>query len=109
MMESCGSGTLKIAAVCKAHHMQEPEFKQQSNYFSVTFFSNTVENEPENERYKMIIYEIRKNKFININQLATKMQVNRSTIKRDLAVLNDKGIIIRTGPANGGYWEILKK
>ena len=41
--------------------------------------------------------------------LAEYFHVNERTIRRDLKVLQSKGIIRRIGPDNGGHWEIIEK
>ena len=41
--------------------------------------------------------------------LAEYFHVNERTIRRDLKVLQSKGIIRRVGPTKGGHWEIIEK
>ncbi|MCH5172925.1 MAG: putative DNA binding domain-containing protein [Bacteroidales bacterium] len=40
--------------------------------------------------------------------LARKTGVSRRTIVRDMEVLKAKGLVVRVGPDNGGYWKRLK-
>ena len=109
-IESWGSGTLKISEICKKGGFPEVLFEQNENQFSVTFFDkitkNEHENEHENERLDLLLEELKKNKFISINQLAIKLGVNRSTVTRDLNILKGDNRITRTGSAKGGFWEV---
>ena len=41
--------------------------------------------------------------------LAKYFQVNERTIRRDLKALQEKVIIRRVGPDNGGHWEVVVK
>ncbi|WP_026905514.1 ATP-binding protein [Pedobacter glucosidilyticus] len=117
-IESWGNGTLKISEICSKMGLPEVLFEQNEYQFSVTIFAksfineheneheNEYENEHENERLKSLILEIKKNKFISINQLAEKLGVNRSTVTRDLNKLKEARQLNRKGSAKGGYWEV---
>ncbi|HXH99831.1 MAG TPA: ATP-binding protein [Sphingobacteriaceae bacterium] len=101
-IESWGSGTLKIGEICRKNKLKEPQFRQDNCQFSVTFYSNELTNEHENERIELLLAEIKKDKFISINKLADKIGVNRSTINRDLTSLKKGNWIKRNGPGKGG-------
>lgn len=47
------------------------------------------------------------NVALNSNMLAEKLQVSRKTIERDMAVLQNKGLVYRVGSNKTGYWKIL--
>ncbi len=74
----------------------------------VTVFDGIKENDPENDRLKRLILALKKNKYTSRNKLAVLMGVSASTIKRDLEILKEQGIIKRMGPAKGGYWEVAE-
>ncbi|WP_304063982.1 ATP-binding protein [Pedobacter glucosidilyticus] len=105
-IESWGNGTLKISEICSKMGLPEVLFEQNEYQFSVTIFAKSFINEHENERLKSLILEIKKNKFISINQLAEKLGVNRSTVTRDLSKLKEIRQLNRKGSAKGGYWEV---
>ena len=71
---------------------------------------NPHENPHENKSKldNLIIEEIRKNAKITTNLLSIISQKNRDTIRVHLKKLQEKGLIKRVGPANGGYWEVLR-
>lgn len=41
-------------------------------------------------------------------EIAEKMRLHESSVKRRLKMLVDKGAIQRIGPDKGGYWQIVK-
>ena len=49
-----------------------------------------------------------KNEPITTARLARQFGKSSSTIKRDMKVLQDLGIVTHIGPSNGGYWKRLK-
>lgn len=66
---------------------------------------------PDMEDLKCFISTGSKNVLENVLEtsasLAEYFHVNERTIRRDLKVLQSKGIIRRIGPKNGGHWEII--
>lgn len=66
---------------------------------------------PDMEDLKHFISTGSKNVLENVLEtsasLAEYFHVNERTIRRDLKVLQSKGIIRRIGPKNGGHWEII--
>ena len=44
---------------------------------------------------------------ITYEDLGTIVEVDRSTIRRNIAVLKEKGVIRRVGEDKNGYWEVL--
>lgn len=59
------------------------------------------------ERQRIMLDLIRKNDTITIAQMIQKAQVSEITIKRELAVLKQLGIIQREGGRKEGRWKIL--
>ena len=62
---------------------------------------------------QLIIIEMREkgvaqNVAINTKYLSEKLNVNRKTIQRDIAYLQEKRLIQWVGPDKGGRWEIIK-
>ena len=41
------------------------------------------------------------------SEIADKLKMNGSVVRKHLDALKDKGIIKRVGPDKGGYWEVL--
>ena len=65
------------------------------------------ENVPVN-RVDAILEMIKNNSNISMQDMATILEVNHKTIKRDISNLKAKGIIERIGADKGGYWKIKK-
>lgn len=60
------------------------------------------------ERQFVILKMIVDNSSITITEMSQKIGVVTRTVKRELAILKDKGYIIRKGGRKDGCWEILK-
>ena len=69
---------------------------------------NVPEIVPEKQK-RDILGDLRKNSKITMLELANKYSVDIKTIKRDIETLKQKGLIIRVGPDNGGYWYVKNK
>jgi predicted HTH transcriptional regulator len=50
---------------------------------------------------------MRNDNHITYEDLGTIVEVDRSTIRRNIAVLKEKGVIRRVGEDKNGYWEVL--
>ena len=44
LIESWGSGTLKVVKLCKEAGLKEPEFEQNRGFFGITFYEDTTKN-----------------------------------------------------------------
>lgn len=82
---------------------------------------NTIENVLENdenvrkdvrkeltERQIVIVDLIKKDVRIGIEEMSVKMSVNERTIRRDINVLKEMGILVRIGGRKNGHWEIVE-
>ena len=61
------------------------------------------------ERQALIIGLIKDNDLITIQQMTQKTKVSEKTIKRELATLQEKGILTREGGRKEGKWVIIVK
>lgn len=52
---------------------------------------------------------IRENAYVTIQEMSQKIQVSDRSIKRDLQLLQQLGIIHRQGTRKLGYWEIIQR
>ncbi len=59
------------------------------------------------ERYNSIKEIIKGNPFITAAQLAKLLSVSDRTIERDIAKMQEAGVLIREGDKNGGRWVII--
>ena len=50
---------------------------------------------------------IKVNGSITLQQIATELGVNERTIRRDIVMLKDRGVIVREGGDFGGKWVII--
>jgi len=64
-----------------------------------------VKNYPEN--YLEILDLIKENPNITRKKLAFVIGVTEDGIKYHIANLKKKGLLRRTGPDKGGYWEVI--
>lgn len=49
-----------------------------------------------------------KNEAFTSKRFAARLKVSESTIKRDIKVLQELGLVEHLGPSNGGYWKRLR-
>ena len=68
-----------------------------------------IQNEPINERQKAILSMIGTHPSLNRAELAEKINLSLSTLKREIAILRKNGYIDRDGSNKNGHWLILKK
>lgn len=61
------------------------------------------------ERQKGIIKLIRENPLISSQQMSVVLSVVKRTIERDLADLQKKGVLNRSGNTSAGRWVLLKE
>ena len=75
--------------------------------------ANAPANAPVNAPVKLnktqstIVKAMRNDNHITYEDLGTIVEVDRSTIRRNIAVLKEKGVIRRVGEDKNGYWEVL--
>ena len=60
-----------------------------------------------NKTQSAIVKAMRNDNHITYEDLGTIVEVDRSTIRRNIAVLKEKGVIRRVGEDKNGYWEVL--
>ena len=73
--------------------------------------ANVGKDDPKelSERQTLIIGLIKDNDLITIQQMTQKTKVSEKTIKRELATLQEKGILTREGGRKEGKWVIIVK
>lgn len=116
LVEHLGSGVKRIL-----EKYDESVFDITPNFMRVTFpfdkWENVGENVGENmvknnikisKVQRKILSKITNNKEITQKELAILLKVTERTIERNTIILQEKGLVKRIGPANGGYWEVIK-
>ena len=69
--------------------------------------SENVREKKKNVRERRILDLIKANGSITLQQIATELGVNERTIRRDILMLKDRGVIVREGGDFGGKWVII--
>ena len=125
--ENVGSGFPKIIAAWKETNWGEPQLLNKLDVDEVelvlpvpstkatsdTAPANAPANAPVNAPVKLnktqsaIVKAMRNDNHITYEDLGTIVEVDRSTIRRNIAVLKEKGVIRRVGEDKNGYWEVL--
>ena len=105
-------------------HWLKPELIEQRELMQVKLIlsiekKNDPKSDPKNdpksgliqltERQYDILLSIKDNVSITREQLAQRLSISDSTIKRELAVLKDKGYLNRDGGKTYGKWIVLKE
>ena len=125
-IEKYGTGFTRIRKAIKDYPTMQFSFAEQGNGMMVTLsyteqriFSdnvNTPKVDPKDDpkgilskltvRQLIILENIRKDNKITREDLTQKMHVSDATVKRELAVLQQMGLLSRVGGRKGGHWEV---
>ena len=63
--------------------------------------------EPIKEVDAQIVRQLHVNPHLSYDQLAELVGIGRSTVKRHVKTLKDRGVLIRVGPKKTGYWKVV--
>ena len=121
--ENVGSGFPKIIAAWKETNWGEPQLLNKLDVDEVelvlpvpstkatsdTASANAPANAPVklNKTQSAIIKVLLKDNRATYEDLARTIGVDRTTIRRNIAVLKEIGAIRRVGEDKNGYWEVL--
>ena len=61
------------------------------------------------ERQMLILYYIKGNDRITIQQMSQKVKASEKTIRREVEILKEKGVLLREGGRKEGRWVIVNK
>lgn len=106
LIEKYGSGIRRIIDYFEKEKLPMPIFQNISEGFMVTVFSkdNVVDNVVDNEQ--MILKLIVDNTAITSAEISHKTKLSERLVQRYIKSLKNKGLLLRIGPDNGGYWKI---
>ncbi|OGF45989.1 MAG: hypothetical protein A2452_02565 [Candidatus Firestonebacteria bacterium RIFOXYC2_FULL_39_67] len=122
-MEKYGTGINKMKALMKAHGLRLPEYKEESNFFVVTFYGpgekilDLVPDIPEdrqidlkklglNERQiEALRFMVNGTKNITIGDYAKQYSVSVKTAKRDIKYLVKSGMVVKIGYKKGAFFK----
>lgn len=118
-IEKYGSGYIRIRKEIKEYPSMTFEYKEMGNGFIVHLKYNEQKistnvpkddpvSDPVNDRQKLIIDLIKKDRFITRESLANVCNISLETIKRDIRKLRKLKIVKRVGSDKTGYWEITE-
>ena len=117
--ENVGSGFPKIIAAWKETNWGEPQLLNKLDVDEVELVlpvpsTNAMsDTAPANAPVKLsktqsaIIKVLLKDNRTTYEDLARTIGVDRTTIRRNIAVLKEKGAIRRVGEDKNGYWQVL--
>ena len=113
IVESLGSG---IPRILRAY--SEDCFHFTENFIRITFpacvqvdHASVIENATEktNKTQQGILHLIKENKYLTYDEIAKQLSLERTTIWRNIKILQEKELLRRVGPDKGGYWEVINK
>ena len=122
-IEKWGSGLKRIYDECKGDGVKV-EFKNLKTGFVVVFYrkketsgpidsikfgKDTGETAGERlgETERKIVDIMLVDKHATIEKISDALGLNKRTVEKHLAKLKKKGVLIRMGPAKGGYWKVF--
>lgn len=116
-IESWGTGTTRMIALCKEHNLPEPTFSEYSGGFSVTFFfkekathaqpsTMVMPTELLSVRRQEIIRLLEKSGPISIHVLIEQLNnpPSERMVRKDLVALRDAGYIRLIGYGRSALW-----
>ena len=115
--ENLGSGFPLILNAWNEKHWLKPELIEQPELMQVKLIlhienkRNDTKNDTKelSERQAFLLESIKNNTTLTISQMTQKTKMSKSTILRDLAMLQKKGFLFREGSRKGGQWVIFKQ
>ena len=112
LVEQLGTGIIRILKV-----YDKDVYEFSDNFIRVNFKFKTAEGlsnngkktkiEKINETQENIIDLIKKNPNITQNEISNFLNINKSTVMRNINKLKEKNIIARIGSTKNGQWKIL--
>ena len=85
------------------------EINEETDEVSNTKKDTEKDTENLNRNQLQIIALMKKTPTISAELLAKNIGINLRNIKINIKKLKEAGIVIRIGPAKGGYWGIIEK
>lgn len=107
LIEKYGSGIQRIIEHFDEANLPSPEFRNISEGFMVTVFSDVKLGEKLGENQKRILEIINNNSHITLIQLSKTIGISQTAIENNIQKLKNKGLLKRIGSAKGGHWELL--
>jgi ATP-dependent DNA helicase RecG len=127
LIEKYGSGIQRIVGYFKDANLPMPDFRNISDGFMVTVFSdipvivtnndpnNDPDNDPDNgpdngpeKRLLQILDLIKKDHKVLLQELSEKIKVSKRTIRRDIEKLKTQNKLKRIGNEKTGHWQIIQ-
>ena len=123
-IESWGRGIRKIIDGIKKAGLAEPKIEDAEGGVRVTIFRKSHNTSPAitllhpegNVKSKVksrvkskvkILDAIRKNSHISVPEIASIIGLSVGGVEKNIRQLKKDGVLTHTGPARGGYWEII--
>ena len=121
-IEAWGRGMKIIKDSFAAANMPMPTIENRDGGVLVTIkrsplfeklYRGEPQNEPQNEpqklspRHETMVSLMREDLHISRTDLSKRLNVSLATVKRDIASLRDRHVIVYVGSSKDGHWEVL--
>ena len=117
-IEAWGRGMKIIKDSFAAANMPMPTIENRDGGVLVTIkrsplFEKLYRGEPQNEpqklspRHETMVSLMREDLHISRTDLSKRLNVSLATVKRDIASLRDRHVIVYVGSSKDGHWEVL--
>ena len=111
-LESWGSGVKRMMDLCKAQHVDDPEYRLGENTVTIIFqrhfdSQNDSQNDSQkslSERQKKILTLMRKDRRMSVNSIAVRLSLSRPTVYREIKKINALTELYWEGSSKSGYW-----
>ncbi len=104
----CSNGFFRVVIYNANYNKQLDGITKENNDDTINGPINDTINGPINDTVKDIYLLIKSNNKYTIEDLINRSGKSKSTVKRAIQELKDKGFIERCGANKNGYWKIIK-
>lgn len=108
-IEHWGRGVEKICTAFKTAGLAEPIFENLCNGTKIVIPRNKILTDESSVKSSVkIVSLIEENPEITLDEIASRLNLTKRAIEKQVKQLRENGTIVRIGADNGGHWEIVK-
>lgn len=106
IIETWGRGTLKIAALMRAHGLKPPDVSVREGSVVVAFSLSTGKTTGKTHQAVLALLAVEPS--LSIPEVATRIGKGPRATERIIRKLREAGQLERVGPAKGGAWKVIR-
>ncbi len=107
LIETWGSGTLKIVALMQDAGLAAPALRVGDDFATMTFLLPQAIT-PSKKSSEKILQHLKIEPGLSAQALAYKLGIRSGAVEKQINQLKKQGRLERIGPAKGGYWSVIE-